>query len=82
MVTTLRELTERFGGLEGHVLDEFGRAHPVSLAPLAGADPDTTVLGLVWSGRPRDAPPIPPGRPQAPPTPQNFDPPWVDPPRR
>ena len=38
MVTTLRELMDRFGGLDGTVLDESGRAHPISLAPLAGAD--------------------------------------------
>jgi hypothetical protein len=77
MVTTLRELTERFGGPEGSVLDEFGRAHPISLAPLAGADPDTTAVGLVWSTRPRDAPPLPAGHPKAPPPEQSLTPPWL-----
>ena len=81
MITTLRELMERFGGLEGSVLDEFGRAHPISLAPLAGADPDTTAIGLIWSVRPQNAPPFPPGQPSAPPRPQTLEPPWVDPPR-
>jgi hypothetical protein len=79
--TTLRELVERFGGLEGTVIDQFGRAHSISLAPLAGADPDTTAVGLVWSARPRDAPPIPPGLQQPPPTSFTLDPPWVGPPR-
>ena len=82
MVTTLRELTARFGGLEGSALDEFGRAHPISLAPLTGADPDTTAVGLAWSGRPRDAPPIPPGLPQASPTSRGILPPWLEPGRR
>ncbi len=82
MVTTLRELTERFGGLEGSALDEFGRPHPISLAPLADADPDTTAVGLVWSARRRDAPPIPPGLPQAPPTSRGILPPWLEPGRR
>ena len=80
-VTTLRELMERFGGLEGSVIDEFGRAHPISLAPLAAADPDTTAVGLAWAGRPRDAPPRPPGAPAAPPWPQTLDPPWLERPR-
>ena len=82
MVTTLRELTDRFGGPEGTVLDEFGRPHPVSLAPLAGADPDTTAVGLVWSGRRLDAPAIPPGLPPAPPTSPGILPPWLEPGRR
>jgi hypothetical protein len=81
MVTTLRELTERFGGLEGSVFDEFGRAHPISLAPLAGADPDTTAVGLVWMARPRNAPAPLPGLPQPPPQPQTLDPPWLGRPR-
>ena len=79
LVTTLRELMERFGGLEGSVVDEFGRAHPISLAPLAGADPDTTAVGLIWSGRRRDAPPVPPDQPIAPPTSLSLDPPWLEP---
>ena len=79
MVTTLRELTERFGGLEGSALDEFGRAHPISLAPLADADPDTTAVGLAWSGRRRDAPPIPPGLSQPSPTSRGILPPWLEP---
>jgi hypothetical protein len=79
LVTTLRELMDRFGGLEGSVMDEFGRAHPISLAPLADADPDTTAVGLIWSGRRRDAPPVPPDRPMAPPTSLNLDPPWLEP---
>ena len=78
LVTTLRELMERFGGLEGSVIDEFGRAHPISLAPLAGADPDTTAVGLVWSGRRRDAPP-PPDQPPPPPRSMSLDPPWLEP---
>jgi hypothetical protein len=82
MVTTLRELTDRFGGPEGSVLDEFGQAHAISLAPLAGADPDTTVVGLVWSGRRRDAPPPPSGLPQPPPTSLSLLPPWVESGRR
>ena len=82
MVTTLRELMDRFGGPEGSVLDEFGRAHPISLAPLAGADPDTTAVGLLWSARRRDAPPIPPGLPQVPPTSSGILPPWLEPGRR
>lgn len=82
MVTTLRELTDRFGGLEGSVLDEFGRSHPVSLAPLAGADPDTTAAGLVWSGRRLDAPAIPPGLRQAPTTSLGILPPWLEAERR
>ena len=82
MITTLRELMERFGGLEGSVLDEFGRAHPISLGPLAGADPDTTAVGLVWSSRRRDASPIPTGLPQAPPTSLGILPPWLESGRR
>jgi hypothetical protein len=93
MVTTLRELMDRFGGMEGSVLDEFGRPHNISLDPLAGADPDTTAVGLSWSGRRRDAPPptlpglpppspFPPGLPPAPPTSLNILPPWVQPGRR
>lgn len=79
MVTTLRELTERFGGLEGSALDEYGRAHPISLAPLAGADPDTTAVGLAWTARRRDAPPLPPGMAQTPPTSRGILPPWLEP---
>ena len=82
MVTTLGELMERFGGMDGSVLDEFGRPHPISLAPLAGADPDTTAVGLVWYVRRQDAPPIPPGVPQAPPGSLGILPPWLEPGRR
>ena len=82
MVTTLRERTDRFGGPEGSVLDQFGQAHPISLAPLAGADPDTTAVGLAWSGRRLDAPAVPPGLPQPPPTSLGLLPPWLEPGRR
>jgi hypothetical protein len=78
MITTLRELMERFGGLEGSVLDEFGRPHPISLALLAGADPDATAVGLVWAGRRRDAPLPPPGLPQPPSTSRGILPPWLE----
>lgn len=82
MVTTLRELTDRFGGPEGSVVDEFGRSHPISLAPLAGADPDSTAVGLAWSRRRLDAPAIPPGMPQAPPISLGILPPWLESGRR
>ena len=79
MITTLRELMTRFGGLEGSVVDEFGRAHPISLAPLAGADPDTTAVGVIWSSRRQDGPPPPPGMPPPPPMSPNLLPPWLEP---
>ena len=82
MVTTLRERTDRFGGPEGSVLDRSDQAHPISLAPLAGADPDTTAVGLAWSGRRLDAPAVPPGLPQPPPTSLGLLPPWLEPGRR
>lgn len=78
--TTLREAIERFGGLKGSVLDEFGRAHPISLAPLAEADPDTTLLGLSWSGWPRDKPLPPADQPPPRPEPESLRPPWATPP--
>jgi hypothetical protein len=80
-VTTLRELMDRFGGLEGTVLDEFGRAHPISLAPLAGENPDTTAVGLIWSAHREGIPPSPAGQPQGLPTTLNLNPPWVEPSR-
>ena len=82
MITTLAELMTRFGGLEGSVVDGFGRAHPISLAPLAGADPHTTAVGVVWSERPQNAPPLPPGVPQPPPMSPSLLPPWLEPGRR
>ena len=71
--TSLRELIERFGGLEGSVVDEFGRAHPISLARWADADPDTTVIGLIWTGTLRNPPS------SRPPSPAHDVPPWISP---
>ena len=82
MLTTLAELMTRFGGLEGSLVDGFGRAHPISLAPLAGADPHTTAVGVIWSERPLNAPPLPPGLPPPPPMSPSLLPPWLEPGRR
>ena len=73
-VTTLRELMDRFGGLKGTVLDEFGRVHPISLAPLVGEDPDTTALGLIWSAHRKGILSSPAGQQQGPPTSLNLNP--------
>lgn len=82
MITTLAELMTRFGGLEGSLVDGYGRAHPISLAPLAGADPHTTAVGVIWSERPLNAPPLPPGTPPPPPMSSSLLPPWLEPSRR
>lgn len=78
MATTLGELIERFGGLEGSVIDEFGKTHQISLAPLADADRDTTLVGLLWSGRPRNAPPPPSDLSPQLTTSQSLEPPWIN----
>jgi len=55
--TLLRDLIERFGGLEGSATDPFGHPHPVSLAPWADADPDGTIVEIAFKMVRRNPPP-------------------------
>ncbi len=56
--TLLRDLIERFGGLEGSATDPLGNPHPVSLAPWADADPDGTIVEITFN-MVRRTPPLP-----------------------
>jgi hypothetical protein len=56
MSVPLSVLRNALGGDDGALLDEFGRAHPVSLAPWADRDPSTRLL-FHFTFQQRDAPP-------------------------
>lgn len=51
----LSDIRDAFGGDVGELLDDFGRAHPVSLAPWADRDPAPRLV-FSFSYQQRDAP--------------------------
>ncbi len=55
MSVPLSVLRDAFGGDDGALLDEFGRAHPVSLAPWADRHPSALLL-FHFTFQQRDAP--------------------------